>query len=85
MKSGSGGTANDGVCQVGEAVSANSAKLNTNAAEAAFNYKWSKAEPGAYAHNYEYMAQGLIDAILDLNPAATLPVDVKTGATIVRP
>ena len=66
-------------------MSANGAKFNPAAAKAAFNYKWSQAEPGAYAHNYEYMVRGLIDSILDLNPAATLPVDAKTGATTVRP
>jgi hypothetical protein len=80
-----GGVAADGICQAGEAVSANSAKLNAKAALAAYNYKWSQAEPGAYAHNYEYIVQILMDAIVDLNPTAAMPNDAKTGAPIVRP
>jgi hypothetical protein len=68
------------------------AKFDFKAAKAAYNYKWSQAEPGAYAHNYEYMMQNLIDSIMDLDPTVTLPVDayatggpMAAGTKITRP
>ena len=77
-----GGIANDGICQAGETTGA---RFNAAGLRAAYNYKWSLADPGAYAHNYEYIAQVLIDGILELDPAAVLPIDAKTGVAIVRP
>ena len=59
--------------------------FNPKMLKAAFNFLWAKKSMGAGAHNYAYMAQGLIDAIQDLDPAATLPLNAKTGAPIVRP
>lgn len=78
-----GGTANDGVCQTGETAQA---KFDAKSLKATFNYKWSQAEPGAYAHNYEYIIQVLFDSIKDLDPAATMPLDAADGLTpIARP
>jgi hypothetical protein len=75
--------------QSGAVCGTTTATFNGNALKAAFNYKWYQAEPGAYIHNYEYMAEGLIDSIMDLNPAAVLPVDanpnVAPGTVLVRP
>jgi hypothetical protein len=34
--------------------------------KAAYNYQWSQKEPGAWAHNYEYITEVLIDSIQDL-------------------
>jgi hypothetical protein len=83
-----GGTAGDGTCQTGELVRTNAYnKFNPALLRAAYNYQWFVKEPGAAEHNYEYVAQALIDSILDLNPAAVLPEDAfKTdGSLIVRP
>lgn len=52
----------DGTCNT----AAGNALLNPKALRAAFNYKWAEAEPGAYAHNLEYMLQVLFDSIEDL-------------------
>jgi hypothetical protein len=62
--------------------SANGAKFDDKLARAAFNYKWSVAEPGAYAHNYEYMVQAVVDSIQDLNPSATLPCDAHDSLCV---
>jgi hypothetical protein len=75
-----GASPNDGICQADETATAT---FNPAGLKAAFNYKWSQAEPGAYAHNYEYMVQILMDTILDLNPAATMPVDAKAGTAFM--
>ncbi|HZZ85220.1 MAG TPA: hypothetical protein VFE30_11835 [Anaeromyxobacteraceae bacterium] len=50
-------------------------KWDAKTAKATYNYQWSQKEPGAYAHNYDYIAQTLIDSIMDLDPAAVLPCD----------
>jgi hypothetical protein len=34
--------------------------------KASFNYQLSRKEPGAWAHNFDYMAQLLYDSIADL-------------------
>jgi hypothetical protein len=34
--------------------------------KAAFNYYLAHSEPGAWAHNFEYIVQLLIDSISDL-------------------
>lgn len=79
-----GGTAGNGICEAGEKDRTNNAAVfNPAALKAAYNYKWFKAEPGAYAHNTEYMEQVLIDSILDLNPAAVLPNDAFCGTPLM--
>jgi hypothetical protein len=34
--------------------------------KAAFNYQLSRKDPGAWAHNFDYMGQLLYDSIADL-------------------
>ena len=34
--------------------------------KAAFNYQMSRKEPGAWAHNFNYMAELLYDSVEDL-------------------
>jgi hypothetical protein len=65
----------DGVCDAAESVSANGAKFNPTASKAAFNYKWTQAEPGAWAHNEVYVFQVIYDTISDLGatPSFTRP------------
>jgi hypothetical protein len=58
----------DGAC---DATETTGAKFNANAAKAAFNFKWAHAEPGAFAHNYEYIMQALFDSIEDLGATPT--------------
>ena len=67
-----GGTANNGICDGTESSSRDfGAKFDAKGAKAAFNYKWSQAEPGAYLHNYAYMAEILWDTYFDLT--GTIP------------
>jgi hypothetical protein len=57
----------DGVVDPGENASANGYKPWTPALmKAAHNFQISHKEPGAWAHNFAYMAQLLIDSIQDL-------------------
>ncbi|BDG09226.1 hypothetical protein [Anaeromyxobacter paludicola] len=57
-------------------------KWDAKTAKAVFNYQWSQKEPGAYAHNYDYVAQALIDSIMDLDAAAVLPCDAHDSLCI---
>jgi hypothetical protein len=50
---------------------ANQALLNPTALKAAYNLKWAHAEPGAYAHNFEYMEEVLYDSIVSLGATPT--------------
>jgi hypothetical protein len=56
-----GGIAGDGICQAGETMGYN--KFNPSLLRAAYNYQWYVKEPGAWAHNFDYMAQLLIDSV----------------------
>lgn len=40
-------------------------------AKAAFNYQLSRTEPGAWAHNFDYMAELLYDSVADLGGDVT--------------
>ena len=60
-------TNGNGTCDGGEAASANSFKPWTAPLmKAAHNFQMSQKDPGAWAHNFNYMAQLLIDSIADL-------------------
>jgi len=61
----------DGTCDAAESVSANGAKFNPKASAAAFNYKWTQAEPGAWAHNEVYVFQVIYDSLEDLGYTPT--------------
>jgi hypothetical protein len=37
--------------------------MNPTLAKAAYNYQFYAKEPGAWAHNFDYMAELLIDSI----------------------
>ena len=39
--------------------------------KASFNYQLSRKEPGAWAHNFDYMAQLLYDGVADLGGSVT--------------
>ncbi|MCB9735223.1 MAG: hypothetical protein H6745_21775 [Deltaproteobacteria bacterium] len=58
-------TDSDGECSAAEAISPNAFKTwgTGGLLPAAFNYQFYKKEPGAWAHNFKYMAQILIDGI----------------------
>ena len=54
-------------CSLTEAVAANGFSGWTPAlVKASFNYQLSRTEPGAWAHNFDYIAQLLIDSTADL-------------------
>jgi hypothetical protein len=54
-------------CDASEAVSSNSyGDWDATLMRASFNYQLATKEPGAWAHNFDYMAQLLIDSIEDL-------------------
>ena len=60
-------TNGDKSCSAAEAVSSNGFSAWTaGLAKAAFNYQLSRKEPGAWAHNFDYMAQLLYDSTADL-------------------
>lgn len=60
-------TDGNGKCESTEAVSANSYKAwNASLMKATHNYQFYSKETGAYAHNFNYMAQLLYDSIKDL-------------------
>jgi predicted CXXCH cytochrome family protein len=60
-------TDGDGSCGPGEAIYPNAFDAWTpELVAAAHNYQISQTEPGAWAHNFDYMAQLLIDSIEDL-------------------
>ena len=57
----------DGACGPGEGIYPNRYDAWTPALlSAAHNYQISQKDPGAWAHNFDYMAQLLIDSIEDL-------------------
>jgi len=54
-------------CSPTEIVAANGFTAFTAALmKATFNYQLSQKEPGAWAHNFDYMAELLYDSIADL-------------------
>jgi Cytochrome c7 and related cytochrome c/Doubled CXXCH motif (Paired_CXXCH_1) len=60
-------TDGDKSCSAAEAVSSNGFSTWTAAlSKAAFNYQLSRTEPGAWAHNFDYMAELLYDSTADL-------------------
>jgi predicted CXXCH cytochrome family protein len=60
-------TNGDKSCSAAEAVSSNGfSPWTAGLAKAAFNYQLSRKEPGAWAHNFDYMAQLLYDSAADL-------------------
>jgi len=57
-------------CSAAESVAANGFAAWTPAlTKASFNYQLSRTEPGAWAHNFDYMGQLLFDSIVDLGGA----------------
>jgi hypothetical protein len=52
--------------------------------KAAHNYQHSQAEPGAWAHNFAYICQLVIDSIIDLSGNAA-PTNPDTGKPLIRP
>jgi hypothetical protein len=62
----------DTLCDATESVSANAFTAFTpGLMKAAFNYQLSRKDPGAWAHNFDYIAQLLYDGIVDLGADAT--------------
>jgi hypothetical protein len=60
-------TNGDKQCAASELASTNGFTAFTPALmKASFNYQLSRKEPGAWVHNFDYMAQLLIDSIADL-------------------
>jgi len=65
-------TNGDKQCGATEIVSTNGFAAFTPALmKASFNYQLSRKEPGAWAHNFDYMAQLLYDGIADLGASVT--------------
>jgi predicted CXXCH cytochrome family protein len=65
-------TNGDKQCAATEIVSSNGFTAFTPALmKASFNYQLSRKEPGAWAHNFDYMAQLLYDGIADLGASVT--------------
>jgi predicted CXXCH cytochrome family protein len=57
----------NGSCSTAEAASSNAFSAWTAAlSKAAFNYQLSRTEPGAWAHNFDYMGELLYDSTADL-------------------
>jgi predicted CXXCH cytochrome family protein len=60
-------TSGDGSCSATEAVSSNAFTAWTaGLSKAAFNYQLYRNDPGAWAHNFDYMAELLFDSTADL-------------------
>ena len=60
-------TNGDRSCSAAEAVASNAFTAWTAAlVKAAFNYQLSRTEPGAWAHNFDYMGELLYDSAADL-------------------
>jgi hypothetical protein len=54
-------------CGAAEAAASNAFSAWTPAlSKAAFNYQLSRTEPGAWAHNFDYMGELLYDSAADL-------------------
>jgi predicted CXXCH cytochrome family protein len=65
-------TNGDKQCAATETVSSNGFTAFTPALmKASFNFQLSRKEPGAWAHNFDYMAQLLYDGIADLGGSVT--------------
>lgn len=61
----------DGVCSAAEAVSTNRFAAWTPAlVKAAHNFQISQKEPGAWAHNFDYVGQLLYDSAIDVSGSA---------------
>jgi predicted CXXCH cytochrome family protein len=59
-------------CEATEAVAANGFTAWTPAlVKASFNYQLSRTDPGGWAHNFDYVAQLLIDSVADLGGDVT--------------
>jgi len=57
-------TDGSGVCEPSEAIYPNAyGDFDAAMARVAFNFQFAQKEPGAWAHNFDYMAQLLIDSI----------------------
>jgi hypothetical protein len=68
----------NGELDEGEAVRANLYNAFTpRLAQAAYNYQFSKKDPGNYAHGGKYVIQLLYDSIADLNTALSEPIDLS--------
>jgi predicted CXXCH cytochrome family protein len=67
----------DGVCSVNEAISANAFTAWTAALmRAAHNFQLSRKDPGAWAHNFDYIGQLLFDSTENL---------ALSGGVLTRP
>jgi predicted CXXCH cytochrome family protein len=65
-------TNGDKVCDAKESVAANGFSAWTPAlVKASFNYQLSRTDPGGWAHNFDYVAQLLIDSVADLGGDVT--------------
>ncbi|MCP3145328.1 Ig-like domain-containing protein [Pyxidicoccus xibeiensis] len=64
-------TDQNGTCSPAEAVSANAfAPFTPALVKATHNYQLSKKDPGAWAHNFNYVGQLLFDSVEDVSGAA---------------
>jgi predicted CXXCH cytochrome family protein len=73
-------TNGDKQCNPAETVAANAFTAFTPALmKASFNYQFSRKEPGAWAHNFDYMAQLLYDGIADLGGDVTKLIRPVSG------
>lgn len=62
----------DGSCGAGEAIFPNAyGAFDAKMARVAFNFQFATKEPGAWAHNFDYMAQLLIDSIAHVGGGTT--------------
>ncbi len=60
----------NGLSDPGEAIYPNRYRFNANLLKAAYNYQVSRKEPHGYIHNSMYVAQLLVDSIVDLGGSA---------------
>ncbi len=64
-----------GACEEDEATYSNSySSWNDAMLKAAFNYQYYQKEPGAWAHNFDYMGQLLFDSVSDMGGSTVLMV-----------
>jgi hypothetical protein len=54
-------------------------KFDQRSVKAAFNYKWTQAGPGAWAHNEFYVFQAIYDSIVDLGYTPNAEVHAVTS------
>lgn len=65
-------TDESGVCEASESTNPNKyVAFDAAMARAAFNFQFAQKEPGAWAHNFDYMAELLIDSIAHLGGDTT--------------